>query len=170
MRRLLCLIFSVIMLSLLCCLPASAEIQAPYGQGQIGWTAYVICEHLSVRELPSTNATTLQRLSYGTTFAVQNLENGFWDCFLTEEEGPAGYVRSDYIVVDPAWYVTEQSTPVYAWNSTSALKVGLLATGTTLPILHMDKNWVVVSLRGAAGWIRMTELDKEYTGPVSGLE
>ena len=45
-------------------------------------------------------------------------------------------------------------TPVYAWNDTAALKVGLLDPGTTLPILKDTGDWLIVSLRGATGWIR----------------
>ena len=60
----------------------------------------------------------------------------------------------DYIVIDPAWYRTDASTPVYAWNDTSAPKVALLDRDTLLPVLKDNGDWIVVSLRGATGWIR----------------
>ena len=42
---------------------------------------------------------------------------------------------------------------MYAWNDTAALKVALLDKDTTLPILKDCGDWLVVSLRGASGWI-----------------
>ena len=69
------------------------------------------------------------------------------------EDSPKGWVNSDYLAIDPAWYRTSGKTRVYAWNSTKAPKVALLDDNTTLPILKVEGNWIVVSLRGAAGWI-----------------
>ena len=69
------------------------------------------------------------------------------------EDSPSGWVDADYIAIDPSWYRTNGETPVYAWDDTSAPKVALLDDGTTLPILRDDGNWIVVSLRGATGWI-----------------
>ena len=70
------------------------------------------------------------------------------------DAGPAGWVNADYIAVDPAWYRADNATPVYAWNDTEAPKVALLDAGTELPILKDDGDWLIVSLRGATGWIR----------------
>ena len=64
-----------------------------------------------------------------------------------------GYVTTDYIAIDPAWYRTEGRTRVYAWGDTSAPKVALLEKDTTVPILKEEGDWLVVSLRGASGWI-----------------
>ena len=77
------------------------------------------------------------------------------NCFLSDsvDAGPSGWVNSDYIIIDPSWYRTDETTPVYAWNDTAALKVALLDKGTRLPILKEEDAWYVVSLRGAAGWI-----------------
>ena len=69
------------------------------------------------------------------------------------DDGPAGWVNADYLAIDPAWYRTEALTPVYAWNERTAPKVALLDTNTLLPILRQEGPWLVVSLRGAAGWI-----------------
>ena len=69
------------------------------------------------------------------------------------DAGPEGWVKTDYIVIDPAWYRADSATPVYAWNDTSALKVGLLDSGTILPVLKEEGEWIVVGLRGASGWI-----------------
>ena len=57
------------------------------------------------------------------------------------------------IIINPSWYVTEWSKPVYAWNDTDAPKVALLDRGTQFPILRDEGDWYVISLRGAVGWI-----------------
>ena len=133
-----------------------AEIIPPYGEGQIGLQAVVLCESLTVREAPRTNAGILDALEFGRRIIVMKQENG-WAYICTSDDvdaSPAGYVRTDYIVIDPAWYKADAETPVYAWNDTAALKVALLDKGTTLPILKDYGDWLVVSLRGASGWIR----------------
>ena len=82
-------------------------------------------------------------------------ENGFVYCVLGDAEGsPVGWINADYLVINPAWYVTEKETAVYAWNDTAALKVALLDKGTRLPILKEAGDWYLISLRGAVGWIR----------------
>ena len=59
----------------------------------------------------------------------------------------------DYILIDPAYITIEESTPVYAWQATNAKRVGLISKGETYPIIRMEGNWLLISLRGAAGWI-----------------
>ena len=84
------------------------------------------------------------------------MRNGWAKIFVSDDVDaePAGWVNAEYLAIDPAWYRTEGKTAVYAWNSTSALKVALLDKDTTLPILKDDGVWLVVGLRGATGWIR----------------
>ena len=48
-----------------------AEIIPPYGEGQIGLEAVVLCEELTVREMPSASSKAVQTLKYGRRFAVQ---------------------------------------------------------------------------------------------------
>ena len=141
----------------------NAEIIPPYGPGQqIGYPAVVLCEKLTLREEPSSSSKAVQTLNYGDTPIVVNadmpegakVENGFVYCVLGDsEDSPHGWINADYIVINPAWYVAEKKTPVYAWNDTAAPKVALLDADTSLPILKEDGEWFVVSLRGAAGWI-----------------
>ena len=132
-----------------------AEILPPHGEGQIGLTAVVLCEKLTVRREPAAGAAAAETLHYGDRIILQNLENGWAECFLSDAEGagPAGWVNTDYLAVDPTWYVTDTETPVYAWNEQTAPRVALLDKGTTLPVLKDDGGWLVVSLRGASGWI-----------------
>ena len=133
-----------------------AEIIPPYGEGQIGLQAVVLCEELTVRQEPKASSKAVMTLKYGTRFSVQKQSDGWADCFPSDasDAGPAGWVNMDYIVIDPAWYRTDASTPVYAWNDTSAPKVALLDRDTLLPVLKDNGDWIVVSLRGATGWIR----------------
>lgn len=141
---------------LLCLLTASAlgEIIPPQGMGQNGYDAVVISKNISVRPTQNANARAVTRLNYGTHLTVMSLGNGWCECYLTETEGVSGYVLEDYILIDPYYVTIEESTPVYAWQSTRAKRVGLISKGETYPIIMMDGSWLLISLRGAAGWIR----------------
>ena len=138
-----------------------ALIIPPTGDGQIGLEAVVLCEELTIRREPRSNSKAVQTLPYGYVFAVQKQENGWADCFPSDacDAGRAGWVNADYIIIDPAWYKTDQSTPVYAWDDTAAPKVALLSKDTTLPILKDTGDWLIVSLRGATGWIHKNATD-----------
>ena len=136
-------------------IPAQAEIISSRGAGQIGYQAVVLCDELTLRESASASAKALKTLKYGSLIIVTKQTNGWAYCTLGDSESsPSGWVNSDYIAIDPAWFRTDAKTSVYAWNSTSAPKVALLAKNTTLPILKVEGDWILVSLRGAAGWIR----------------
>ena len=155
MKKRLITILTLMMIAVLGIATVHAEIIPPYGEGQIGLSAVVLCESLTVREAPRTNAGILEALEFGRRIIVMKQENG-WAYICTSDDvdaSPAGYVRTDYIVIDPAWYKADAETPVYAWNDTAALKVALLDKDTTLPILKDCGDWLVVSLRGASGWI-----------------
>ena len=134
---------------------AMAEIIPPYGMGQIGYHGAVLCQELTVRKAPNTSSKAVKTLKCGDFILVIEQEDGW--AYLTqsdaEDEDPVGWVNAEYIVVDPAWYRTEGSTPVYAWDDTSAPKVALLGADKTLPILRNEGDWLLVSLRGAVGWI-----------------
>lgn len=145
-----------------------AEILPPYGQGQIGLQAVVLCESLTVRQDRSVDSKAVKTLLYGDTFIVQDKWDGWANCFLSDsvDAGPSGWVNSDYIIIDPSWYRTDEATPVYAWNDTMAPKVALLSKGTKLPILKDDGDWLVVSLRGASGWIYKNAADRIAKGMI----
>ena len=147
-------ILTVLILSLGVFSSALAEIIPPYGEGQIGFQAEILCEELTMREKPSASSKAVKTLQYGDFLLVVKQSNGWAFCALSDsEDSPVGWVNSDYIVIDPSWYRTVAKTPVYAWNDTAALKVALLDKDTTLPILKDEGDWLIVSLRGAVGWI-----------------
>lgn len=157
-------ILTALILILGCTAAAHAEIIPPYGPGQqIGYPAVVLCETLSLRESPNSYSRAIQTLFYGETPIVVGAdrpagpmkENGFVYVTLGDsEDSPCGWINADYIIINPSWYVTEWSKPVYAWNDTGAPKVALLDRGTRLPILREEGDWYVISLRGAVGWIQ----------------
>ena len=157
-------ILAALILALGCIGVVHAEIIPPEGPGQqIGYQAVVLCEKLTLREEPSSSSKAVQTLNYGDLPIVvgadaptgAKVENGFVYCTLGDsEDSPCGWINADYIAINPAWYVTEKKTAVYAWNDTAAPKVALLDKGTRLPILKEVGDWYVISLRGAAGWIR----------------
>jgi len=156
-------ILTVLVLALGSIGAAYAEIIPPDGPGQqIGYSAVVLCEELTLREKPRSSSKAIKTLNYGDRLIVVGAddptgaqkENGFVYCTLGDsEESPSGWINADYIVINPAWYVTEKETAVYAWNDTDALKVALLDKGIYLPILKEEGDWYIISLRGAVGWI-----------------
>lgn len=145
-----------------------AEIIPPCEPGQqIGYPAVVLCDTLTLREKPSASSKAIQTLHYGELPIVIGAdqpsgakeENGFVYCTLGDsEDSPCGWIIADYIVINPSWYVTEKNTAVYAWKDTDAPKVALLGKGNRLPILKTEEDWIVVSLRGAAGWIKPEDI------------
>ena len=158
MKRLIAFLMLFVLAAGVC----HADIIPPYGEGQSGLTAVVLCSNLTVRKDRSASSEAVTTLNAGARFMVQNQVDGWADCFISDDVdgGCSGWVNADYIVVDPAWYRTNGSTPVYAWNDTKAPRVGLLDDGEMLPILKDDGDWLVVGLRGAAGWILKTDADK----------
>ena len=155
------IILTAAILTLGCVFAACAEILPPAGEGQIGLQAVVLCESLSVREKPAADSKAVKTLPYGTRFSVQHTSDGWADCFVSDDvdAGLTGYVNADYIIIDPAWYRTDAKTTVYAWNDVSAPKIALLDKDVMLPILKEEGDWLIVSLRGATGWIRKTATD-----------
>ena len=134
---------------------AHAEIIPRYGEGQIGLTAVVLCEELTVRQGSTTEAPVVTKVGYGSRIIVDRQADGWAHCFLGDsEDSDSGWVNADYIAIDPDWYRTEGKTPVYAWNDTLAPKVALLDANTILPILSDEGAWLIVSLRGAVGWVQ----------------
>lgn len=156
------LVICAVILSLALCASAGAEISHPVGPGQLGYDAVVISKNISVRPTTNANAKAVKRLSYGDHMAVMPAGSGWCEVYLSETEGLTGYVLDAYILIDPAYITIEESTPVYAWKATNAKRVGLISKGETYPIIRMEGNWLLISLRGAAGW--MLRPDGETSG------
>lgn len=150
----------ILILALGSVMAVHAEILPPHGEGQIGLQAAVLCNSLTVRREPNASSKVVTTLDFGALPIVMKQSDGWAYCSLGDsEDSDMGWVNADYIIIDPAWYRTDEKTPVYAWDSTDAPKVALLAKGTTLPILKEEGKWLIVSLRGATGWIQRTATD-----------
>ena len=153
---------------------AHATIMAPDGVDVdfYNWTgiactpAVILCENLSVYDnRGDQGGKKVETLHYtGETIPVIEEWDG-WAHIYYADGTKTGWVHSEYLLMDPAWYVCDQGTPVYAYPETTAPRVGYLATGTEAPIITEyssgSKDWVCVSLRGASGWIRKTTKDTE---------
>ena len=138
------------------CQVCSAAVIPSQGPGQIGFSSVILCESLSLHSEAAAESPVSQTLLYNDRIIVMNQENGWAHVVLGDsEDSPSGWVSSEYIAVDPAYYVTDEETPVYAWNDTSAPKVALLDQGTSLPILKDNGEWLIVSLRAATGWVHV---------------
>ncbi len=139
-----------------------AQIIPAKGPGQIGYTAVVLCDSLSVRQESSTDSETVKTLHYGDKFMVTQQKDGWAECMLSDavDAAPEGWVKSEYVAIDPAWYSTDEQTNVYAWNDVKAYKIAQLSENTVLPVLKDDGDWLCVGLRGASGWIQKTDADR----------
>ena len=161
-----------LMLTLLCTSAASATILPATGVDEDfkTWTgleatpAVVLCESLSVLDARGDQGgRKVMTLNYtGKDILVIDSWDG-WAQIHYSDGAELGWVRSDYLLMDPAWYLCDEDVQVYAYPDTMAPRVALLDEGTKLPIItEYDEEyngWVCVSLRGAAGWIRKTPRD-----------
>jgi len=159
---------------LLCVSAASATILPATGVDEDfkAWTgiectpAVILCESLSVLDARGDQGgKKVETLRYsGKDIPVIESWDGYAKIYYSDGN-KTGWVRNDYLMMNPAWYVCDGSTQVYAYPDTMAPRVALLNKGTKLPILTEYEDgesiagWVCVSLRGAAGWIRKTPKD-----------
>ena len=157
---------------LLCASTAFATILPPAGVDADfrDWTgisctpAVILCQTISVYDARGDQGgRKVETLRYsGQTVPVIESWDG-WALIYYSDGNKTGWVHSEYLVFDPAWYVCDEGTPVYAYPDTMAPRVGYLTKGDKHAIItEYDagrEGWVCVSLRGAAGWIRKTSAD-----------
>lgn len=165
------------LLTMLLCLmlilsSASATILPPTGVDEdfLAWTGIectpgiVLCESLSVLdEWGDQGGKKISTIYYtGTARPVLESWDG-WAKIQYSDGAEPGWVRNDYLLMDPAWYLCDDDVQVYAYPDAMAPCVALLDEGTKLPIITQYdaeyEGWVCVSLRAAAGWIRKTPKD-----------
>lgn len=126
--------------------------------------AVVLCESLTVLDQRGDmGGKAVSSLSGGTTVPVYESWDGYAKIVYGESGATFGWVRSDYLMMDPAWYLCDSDLQVYAYPDSMAPRIALLDAGTKLPILldtEVDgRGWVCVSLRNASGWIRKVPAD-----------
>ena len=164
----------MLLIMVLCVSAASATILPPTGVDEDfkAWTgleatpAVVLCESLSVLDARGDQGgKKVETLYYSgeTTLPVIESWDGYAKIYYSDGN-KTGWVRNDYLLMDPAWYLCDEDVQVYAYPDTMSPRVALLDKGAKLPIITQYNDdtingWVCVSLRGAAGWIRKTPKD-----------
>ena len=116
---------------------------------------FVLCESLTMRRNPATSADVVTSLPYGTTFEIRDGINLWYWITYNAPNGDRyeGYVRSEYVLVDPQYYSPSAETAVYAMPSTDSKRVGLIDAGKSYPIIGEMNGFYVISLRGASGFV-----------------
>ena len=168
-------ILALLLCALLPLTAANATILPPAGvdEGFYSWTgiectpAVILCESLSVLDARGDQGgKVVETRRYSGTNTIPVIES--WDGYARiyySDGSKTGWVRSDYLLMDPAWYLCDTDRQVYAYPDMMAPCVAYLEAGTMLPIIteYEDEEsvngWVCVSLRGASGWIRKTAQD-----------
>lgn len=116
---------------------------------------FVLCETLSLRSNPNTDSETLCTLPYGSQVEIISEQNewNYVTCYNVNGEKYAGWVKGEYVLADPTYFQASVETPVYALPAAGSKRVGLLDIGATHPILGEIDNFMVISLRGACGFV-----------------
>ena len=115
---------------------------------------FVLCEALSLRENPDATSKIIQTMTYGTYCTVIE-ENGSWYNVTYRDENLrySGWVRKEYVLVNSDYFVPDGETPVYAMPSGSSKRVGLINSEARYPIIGEMNGFLVISLRGASGFV-----------------
>jgi len=162
MKKLFCMVLVLVMVAGSACAtildPRGVDLEFKLNTGIEAKRAEVLCRSLSALQEPNTRARKMKSFSAGQNFLTWESEDIWLNCFYSDGADPA-WVRNYYVLVDPHYYRTDNGTPVYAYGSTSAPRVGLTDTGDVYPIIMENDNWVVISIRGASGWIRKNNND-----------
>ena len=98
------LVICAVVMSLMLCASAAAEISHPVGPGQLGYDAVVLSKNISIRPTKNANAKAVKRLNYGDRMAVMSLGDGWCEVYLSDDhpdgrelaaDQPAGSGRMD---------------------------------------------------------------------------
>lgn len=125
-----------------------------------GKRAYVLCESLTVRRAPDWSASYFTRLHNGDTFITWEQQGGWLNAYFSDGSD-IGWVRSEYVLVDPSFVKTQVATPAYAYDGDSSPRVGLVGGGVELPVIAKTDKGYWVSLRGGSAFIK----DETVTAP-----
>ena len=116
---------------------------------------FVLCQSLTMRESASASAKAVHTLVYGDTVDILAQDGVFTQVAAGDgAQRVRGWVRGEYLLVDPAMYVSAGETAVYAYPGEDAPRVGLLSGGETHPVIARLSGYIVISLRGASGFVR----------------
>lgn len=153
MKKLLCLLACALILSNTACaalLPAEGiDTAFQAWTGIEAKRAVVLCESLTGRDAP--NGKAVYAFRNGETFLTWETDGGWINAYFSDGAEPC-WVRGEYVAIDPAWYVTTEETPAYAFPG-GETRVALLDAGEKLPVLLCEGGYCLVGLRGAAAWV-----------------
>lgn len=149
-------------------LPAAGVDESFFSRTGIKCTpAVILCESLTVYDARGDQGgKPVATLSYAGTTVIPVAES--WDGWAKihyADGTKTGWVRNEYLLMDPAWYICDADRRVYAYPDVMAPCVAYAEAGAMLPVIteyddgETISGWVCVSLRGAAGWIRKTAQD-----------
>lgn len=116
---------------------------------------FVLCESLSLRENPDVTSSILNTLAYGTYCTVIE-DNGYWYNVIYRDKGGqrySGWVRKEYVLINPNYFTPNGEIPVYAIPSSSSKRIGLISSGTNYPIIGEFNGFLAISLHGASGFV-----------------
>lgn len=118
-------------------------------------TGFVLCESLSLRENPEAASNILDTLTYGTHCAILEESGSWYQVVYRNEEGQRynGWVRGEYVLVNPDLFTPDEETPVYAIPSSTSKRVGLIGSGESYPVIGELNGFLAISLRGASGFV-----------------
>lgn len=116
---------------------------------------FILCESLSLRENPDATSNLIHTMTYGTYCTVIEESGSWYNVTYRNEEQLrySGWVRKEYVLVNPDYFVPDGETPVYAMPSGSSKRVGLISSETSYPIIGEMNGFLAISLRGASGFV-----------------
>ena len=116
---------------------------------------FVLCESLSLREQPEGSSPLLDTLAYGTRCTILEESGSWYHVVYRDEDGirRSGFVRKEYVLMNPTYFAPSGETPVYAMPSGDAKRVALIGSGESYPVIGLYDGYLVISLRGASGFV-----------------
>lgn len=118
-------------------------------------SGFVLCESLSLRENPDAASNVLLTLTYGAYCTLIEESGSWYNVVYRNEQGQrySGWVRKEYVLINPDYFTPNGETPVYAMPSSTSKRVGLISSGTTYPIIGEFNGFLAISLRGGSGFV-----------------
>lgn len=116
-----------------------------------GETALVLCQSLTFRDRPDVSGSALAYLPYESVLTCTG--NWYPGWLEVIADGQTGWVREEFLLLDPQYITFAAETPVLAWPSSDAPWIGLLDAGSAVPVLGEWDEYMIISLRGASGFV-----------------
>lgn len=114
-------------------------------------TALVLCQSLTLWERPDVTSTAMASLPYESVLTCTG--NWYPGWLEVIADGQTGWVREEFLLLDPTYITFAVETPVLAWPSSDAPWIGLLDAGSAVPVLGEWDEYMIISLRGASGFV-----------------